>query len=246
MLAVTVEKSPFLPLQILFGDSRTHSNFTLGSHEWLKNKRGYFHSLIELNRRTAARPENPRIHISRCRRHVESTAASHSRRTQRCQGLQVPPFPSKLASDWLYGVVADSHWLKLASTVWQISWCCFLSVVCWGHLSGTPEVSPGRSQENDAFIAFLFFLFFTLVKLEMEGVKDGLSFKGVAERLTLGITRVLGVYDAQLASYQGDALCWLTESVFSCGCQRTCLVWLTCVLSRGNLQRKGICSRGSR
>lgn len=34
----------------------------------------------------------------------------------------------------------------------------------------------------------------------MEGMKDGLSLKGVAERLTLGITRVLGMYNAQLAS----------------------------------------------
>lgn len=30
--------------------------------------------------------------------------------------------------------------------------------------------------------------------VEMEEVKDSLAFKGVAERLTLGITRILGVY----------------------------------------------------
>lgn len=52
----------------------------------------------------------------------------------------------------------------------------------------------------------------------MEGVKDGLSFKGVAERLTLGITRVLGMYDAQLARYPGSGLdCWLTGSVSPVG-----------------------------
>lgn len=45
---------------------------------------GYYYSFIEFNRRTAAGPQHPRIHTSRCRRHVESTAASHSRRTQRC------------------------------------------------------------------------------------------------------------------------------------------------------------------
>lgn len=33
----------------------------------------------------------------------------------------------------------------------------------------------------------------------MEEIKESLSFKGVAERLTLGITRVLGMYHAQLA-----------------------------------------------
>lgn len=50
----------------------------------------------------------------------------------------------------------------------------------------------------------------------MEGAKDGLSFKGVAERLTLGITRVLGMSGAQLASYPGGVVYWLTESVSSC------------------------------
>lgn len=33
-----------------------------------------------------------------------------------------------------------------------------------------------------------------LALLEMEELKDSLAFKGVAERLTLGITRILGVY----------------------------------------------------
>lgn len=33
----------------------------------------------------------------------------------------------------------------------------------------------------------------------MEEIKESLSFKGVAERLTLGITRVLGMYHVQLA-----------------------------------------------
>lgn len=34
----------------------------------------------------------------------------------------------------------------------------------------------------------------------MEEIKESLSFKGVAERLTLGITRVLGMYRELLLS----------------------------------------------
>lgn len=36
--------------------------------------------------------------------------------------------------------------------------------------------------------------------IQMEGVKESLSFQGAAERLTLGIIRVLGMYDVELAT----------------------------------------------
>lgn len=49
-------------------------NFTLGWPRMTEKQSGYYYSLIEFNRRTAARPEHPRIHTSRCCRHVESTA----------------------------------------------------------------------------------------------------------------------------------------------------------------------------
>lgn len=71
----------------------------------------------------------------------------------------------------------------------------------------TSQEAPGWYTRGELWSVaregcFHSFLFFTLVTsiLDMEGMKDGLSFKGVAERLTLGITRVLGMYNAQLAS----------------------------------------------
>lgn len=51
----------------------------------------------------------------------------------------------------------------------------------------------GRSQEDYRSPHSFLFLALGSSVLEMEGVRDGLSFKGAAERLTLGITRVLGV-----------------------------------------------------
>lgn len=35
---------------------------------------------------------------------------------------------------------------------------------------------------------------FAIAVIAMEEIKDNLTFKGVADRLTLGITRILGVY----------------------------------------------------
>lgn len=39
-----------------------------------------------------------------------------------------------------------------------------------------------------------------IASIQMEGVKESLSFQGAAERLTLGVIRVLGMYYVELAT----------------------------------------------
>lgn len=60
------------------------------------------------------------------------------------------------------------------------------------ELSGEEVTDTGQISAEDASRGFA--LAFVISIFHMEETKESLAFKGVAERLTLGITRILGVY----------------------------------------------------
>lgn len=135
----------------------------------------HFTYSIGVGKHTAVFPKNPRSSTFSCRgRHVETTATTPKER--RVAKEHSPAFRLKrntqlasLKEEWF--LLGESS-VKFA---WRLPPLLLLSVhLCSERWMAAAEDAPSVFQ--------------------MEGAKEGLSNKGIAERLTLGIIRILGMY----------------------------------------------------
>lgn len=93
-----------------------------------------------------------------------------------------PALCCKLTPDWMLFAMVAFYWLKFMSTM-QTSSCVY-------------PIHRGVRTARDAPRILGYFL---IGVFQMEEIKESLVFKGVAERLTLGITRILGMYSVFFA-----------------------------------------------